>query len=156
MVTFPFPLSEDIYQRISPWDVEGVVSIPSAVSQDWTTIVSFTVANINRGFMLAYGYDVNDPLYDFFGGSILFRITYADAPIPNYGNFQLQHGTIAAPKPIMLYADPGIKLALQARRAVASSQANNVGAVISGVIWPQKFCLPFNDPPVRALAKPHA
>jgi hypothetical protein len=144
MMTFPFPLAADIIQRIRTVQSSARVTIPLAVSTEWTTVTSYQFSSAERGYILGFGYAVDDPLYDY-NGSILFRVVIDSQPIQDFSSLQLQIGTVQAPAPTMFYLQPTNLISLQARRAVVAAADQSVSATFRGIGWPQKYCLPFND-----------
>ncbi len=144
-LNFIHPLGPFILGRMRPIEGEGIVDIPATVSNDWTTVAKLTFPEADRGFVMGYGYDVNDPSYDFTVGTLLFRIVNNDQPVQDLSSMVLQHGTPIAQRDTMIYAMPMSVIALQVRRAIASTLAHTVSALLSGVAWPQKYCLPFDD-----------
>ncbi len=142
---FIHPLGAFILGRMRPIEGEGIVDIPAAVDNNWTTVAKLTFPEADRGFVMGYGYDVNDPTYDFTVGSLVFRVVNADQPVADLSSMILQHGTPANQRDTMIYAMPTSVVAVQVRRAIASQLPHTVSAALSGVAWPQKYCLPFDD-----------
>ncbi len=152
MLTIEHPLSKDILPIIRPWYAEGKISIPVTLNSDWTNIASYDVESTDHAFLTGFGYEVEDPTYDY-SGSLQFRITLTQQPLRDFDNFQLQSGTPQVPFSILVNLKPNDQIAFQARRAVVAPLPQFVSANLRGVAWPQKYCLPFNSNPSNGQFK---
>jgi hypothetical protein len=146
------PLAEHLLARIRPVSVEGQVEIQAAVTaglSTWTAIASYTVANDERVLWTGFGINVEDPTYDYSGGtsaSLVFRLMVDSQPVRDFSGFSQQRGSIESPAPIFVPTRPGQTLIIQVARVVAFPMPSTITGLIIGQAWPQNYCLPF-DPP---------
>lgn len=136
MIIFPFPCTPQFLDLVIPLIADGLVEIPAALSNDWTTVATKTLKNY-RGWITAYGVTVYDPSWDW-NGSLAFQFLINDTPFPAIGQgaWTTQRGSVDTPQPTLVRVPINARITLQARRAVAAANAQQVGMIALGFVIP--------------------
>lgn len=117
----------------NPVDLSGVVTVPAGASPNWTTLVSFDVAEGRWCRINGYGINVRTGGYSY-DGDIVFRIIVDDMPAPTLEQFAEQRGTPVDPREVFLLVKAGQRVQLQARRTAAGGP-DDVEGVLTGWTW---------------------
>lgn len=136
-LSIPMPFQREMFSRLRHVRAgASAVLIAAAQSDAFTNIVTTTVPPNERGILVGYGIQVQDPTYDY-GGSLVFRIIVQDSPIDDGAPFTEQRGDLINPAPAQFYVNAGNIVAIQARRSVAYAFAQRISAVLLLYTWPK-------------------
>lgn len=118
-----------------PVDVSGRISLPLAASDQWTTVVSYTLEPGLRAVINGYGCDVQDGAYTY-NGDIVFRILVNGVSPQTLSEFKEHRGAVAVPRQtVIILKNTGDVVAVQVRRAVAGAGAVDIDAALVGWTW---------------------
>lgn len=134
-VTIPMPYTRAFFSRMRHVRASVPAVLVAAATGDFITIATTTIPQNERGLLLGYGIQVQDPTYDY-GGSLLFRVIVQASPIDDGAPFAEQRGDIINPAPAQYWVAGGNVVAIQARRAIAYAFAQRVAGVLLLSTWP--------------------
>lgn len=146
---FPADLNDIIFSRQRLRRLEGRVSLPAAVDNQWYTVAQLVLPKTDHGYITAYSAEVIDPSWDY-NGSIRFRLLVGSSPVDDCDAWSEFRGSIPQPADALFFVPPGQTITAQVIRAVAGTDARDIvmGAVIQ--TWPQIVASPW---PVQGTHK---
>lgn len=138
VIQFPDQTNGILFSRQRMRRAEGRVSLPAAVSVDWSLVASFTMASNELGYLIGYSNQVIDPSWDY-NGAIVFRVLINGSPLDDADSFSEQRGTIPNMAAAFQFCQTNDIIALQVRRAIAGTSSRDIVMAALFVTWPSQM-----------------